>query len=560
VPPAGTPPAAAPVIQRGIIPDQPPPVEDWGSRTNYADPGLVPSALRAGSDWLKGPGFTTAVRGVGDFINMARNPGAALTSPFATLISPEYEKRYQSTLSQPGTELGNTVFNTTGIPEYQGQSGPERTLMAAGRGGIANLPLGFLGGARDVAGRMLPAFVGLESGAAGQATRELLPPGPMTERVATLASAAPAVVAGINAATAPRRAEVPSTTELYDRGSRGFDATRASPTEISPYPLQARTRAAEAQVYQQYDPMMMPQTQRIIQNRIMQGGSLDMNDVINLRKQLTQTIQDNRSSIPGTGNAHEVALATAILRELDDHVANLGNNPAHVTAGTPAEATATATTYQDARANTGAALRSNAITGELLNSQGLPRERGVMGEAQTAAEKQNAPSYDRTLRDTLARFTNPKNPRLGGYIPDEVAALNDAMRGSALRNTLRNIAATLGGKFSAQQAFTGSSGAALSHMFGLDPLTSAAVGAAVPALGGAARLGQTALARGEIGRAAETVRMRSPAYEEALRNLPPRDIAVIRSILPGLLAPPTQPGMTGRGLLAEPEPPGGWIY
>jgi hypothetical protein len=515
---------------------------------------MLYNALGQAGDWLKGPAFSTAVRGAGDFINTMRNPGAALTSPFATLISPEYEKRYQSTLPQPGTELGNAVFGATGVPEYQGQSGPERTLMAGGRGAVANAPFGLLGRAASA----VPAALGAAGSALGQTVREWLPEGPWTERVATAASMAPAAVAGINAATTPRQAEIPTAPELRDTGRAGFQATTASPVNFLRDPLITGARIAARDAYQQgYDPMLMPQTDRLITDRLLNApAALDFSEFHQIRKALNNIIDSNATTATKAGNPNEVAIATRIRTQLDNYGASLGQDPAHITAGTPAEAAAAAQTFRDALGNYAAASRSNRIGGALRN-EGTGGS--IMGKAQNLTEAANSGwNYDNTLRSQVRQFME-KDSNLRGFTPEEVDALNAAREGSFARNRLREIANLFGGGGGLGMGATASMGGGAGlAAFGPLGMLAAPI---MPALGMLTKATQNNLARRSITAADEAVRMRSPLYQENLQNLPPRDLAVIQSILPGLLAPPAQPGtQSGRGLLAPPEPPGGYIY
>jgi hypothetical protein len=557
VQPGLTPPAAEPAAPPPLPgftykpPEIPPP-----SATRAVPPevSMLYNALGQAGNWLKGPALTTAVRGTGDLINTMRNPGAALTSPFATLISPEYEKRYQSTLPQPGTELGNTVFNATGIPEYQGQSGPERTLMAGGRSAVANAPFGLLGRAVSA----VPAAIGAAGGALGQTVREWLPEGPWTERVATAASMAPAVVAGINAATAPRQAETPTAPELKTAGKTGFQATTASPVTFLRDPLVAGARDAALEAYQGgHDPTLMPQTESLIQQRLLNApAALDFNEAHQIRKALDVIIDSNRTTPTAKGNPNEVALASGLKTRLDSYLSSLGQDPAHIVAGTPAEAAATAQTFQDALGNYAAAKRSDKIGGGL-------RQTGtggsIAGSVQSQTEAVNSGwNYDNILRQRTRGFME-NDRKMAGYTPEETAALNAVREGSWMRNRLRELSNLAGGGGGFGMTATGGIGGAAGQA-ALGPW-GMLLGLVPPAVAMTLKGGQNALARSSLNAADQLVRQRSPLYQENLQNLPPRDLAVIQSILPGLLAPPAQPGTaSGRGLLAQPEPPGGWIY
>lgn len=548
------PPETPPIVPPEGYTFRPPPIPSPSvTRAVPPEASMVYNALGAAADWLKGPAYTTAVRGVGDFIDTMRNPGAALTSPFATLISPEYEKRYQTTLPHPGTELGNAVFNATGVPEYQGQSGPERTLMSGGRGAVANAPFGLLSKAVSA----VPAAIGAAGGTLGQVVREWLPEGPWTERAATAATMAPAVVAGINAATAPRQAEIPTAPELRNAGRAGFQATTASPVTFLRDPLVTGARNAALDVYQQgFDPTLMPATDRLITDRLLNApAALDFNEAHQIRKALDNIINSNQTTGTKAGNPNEVAIASRVKTQLDTYLASLGQDPAHIVSGTPEAAAEAAKTFRDALGNYAAANRSNRIGGA-LRDEGTGGS--IMGKAQNLTEAANSGwNYDNTLRSQVRQFME-KDSNLRGFTPEEVEALNAAREGSFARNRLRELANLFGGGGGLGMGATASMGGGAGFA-ALGPWGMLAA-PIMPALGALTKGMQNNLARRSITAADEAVRMRSPLYEERFQNLPPRDIAVIQSILPGLLAPPRQPGTTGGLLAPQPEPPGGWIY
>jgi len=220
-------------------------------------------------------------------------------------------------------------------------------------------------------------------------------------------------------------------------------------------------------------------------------------------------------------------------------IETVGGNPSHIVSGTPAEAAEVAQTFKDARANYGAALRSNNISGGL-------RDEGsggsIMGAAQNRVEAANSGrNYDNILRSQVRQFMEKDSNRVG-FSQAELDALDEARRGGFVRNRLRDVSNVLGGGPSLTSLASGGLGAGAAQLFGGGNLATALATAAPPVLGAVARGIENNLARRSINAADEQVRMNSPEYRARLANMSPHETAVLQTLMPGLLAPPPQPG------------------
>ena len=485
------------------------------------DPSLIGQALSAVRDTLKGPALTTTVRGLGNAYDAAWDPYGTLMAPIRTMISPEEEHRYQTTEAEPGPgkKLGDAFFHYTGIPEYQPTSAPERTLMAIGEGAAA----GTIGGRAG-------SFIGALGSGLGQTARELFPG---YERVATAAELAPALLSG--GRTASSGPEIPTAKDLKAASNAGYDTARASPVTIDRAPLMLHNLAGDAirEVSPKYDVTMMPESMRVINNKIMEGDNLNFNDIQNLRDSLNTIIKGNLKS----GNQHEVALASELLGRIDKHVDSLPSNPQYVTSGTPDEVADVVKTYQDAGADWGAAQRANKIGGGLRG--GGPN---IMERAEQRTQAQNSGrNYDNVLRGQVDRFMQ-KDRNLTGFSDEELAALDSVRAGSRARDFLRSTSNMLGGGPSLTSLASSGIGGTAGTAAGFGPFGKMVSYLAPPFVGGVARSLENNLARRAISSVDEQVRMRSPEYERRLANMPPQDVAATRSFLPGFLAPPPQPG------------------
>jgi hypothetical protein len=158
-----------------------------------------------------------------------------------------------------------------------------------------------------------------------------------------------------------------------------------------------------------------------------------------------------------------------------------------------------------ARANYAAAMRSNALTGELDKAN-----TGILEQADARAHASHSgTNIDNSIRQRAASFLqNPQN--LSGYSQPEVDALNSLVQGGAVRNAARRVGNYFGGGGGLGSLAATAAGAALGgHL--APGFEGTALGAAIPtALGVSAKGLENTLARRALGGVDETVRSRSP--------------------------------------------------
>lgn len=205
-------------------------------------------------------------------------------------------------------------------------------------------------------------------------------------------------------------------------------------------------------------------------------------------------------------NPTEQLAAKRIIEGLDDFVTRA--DPASVVAGPASEA---AGILKDARGNYAAAKRSDLLTG-----------REELADLRSVAANSGR-NYDNSMRQRLVDVL--AKPKLGaGFNDTEQAAIEEVIRGNPLRNSTRNIANLLGGGGGLGNFLTGAAGAGAGAAVGGVP--GAMVGAAAGALPGVAAKGvQNALAKRAFNALEESVRKRSPLYEELARNTPTEALA-----------------------------------
>jgi hypothetical protein len=216
---------------------------------------------------------------------------------------------------------------------------------------------------------------------------------------------------------------------------------------------------------------------------------------------------------------------------------------------TPAEVGAT---LETARGNARAAASANRISGDLNEAR-----KGIVPESEAA---QNIGGLGFNLDRNLRLRTNKilsDNANVAALQPDEKAALEGVADGTWLRNTLRNIGSIFGVTNPVRAIASTTVGGAGGAAVGLPELA-----AILPAAGTVAGATASGMTRRALTAAEELIRRNSPLAQsqlDALQNsYSPgigRDQAVIRALLPGLLAPPP-PEPRGRGLLVPPPPPG----
>ncbi len=172
----------------------------------------------------------------------------------------------------------------------------------------------------------------------------------------------------------------------------------------------------------------------------------------------------------------------------------------------------------DARANYAAAKRSDSLT-------------GVEDAADLRAAAANSgQNIDNAIRGRLASLLLSPKAR-SGFNPDEIREIRRVAEGTLARNAVRNTGNLLGGGGGMGAIVTGGAFGGAGIAAGSPEL--AALGAAIPAVGVAAKQAGNAMTRGALRKVDEQTRMRSPLYQQLLSEAktatnPERYAAIMR--------------------------------
>lgn len=297
-----------------------------------------------------------------------------------------------------------------------------------------------------------------------------------------------------------RSAPVPTASELKTAASAGYDTARNSGVEVQGSAVAGLGNTIRAGLEQDgIIGELAPKTFSVIGKieNPPQGGFATIANLDAIRRSLGHVKGDP---------TEELAARTAI-RAIDDFMGSLDPSSLMVGAAAPEEVAAVASTLRDARGNYAAAMRSNNLTGELDRAA-----TGITERAQNRAQAANSGlNLDNSIRQQVRAIL--ERPReIAGYSNPELEALNNVLKGSLARNTVRYMGNALGGG----GGVVGSGiGAGVGAAVGGTP--GAVIGAAVPTVVGGAfkRLGN-AMARRSLNQANETVLMNSPLYRQRL--------------------------------------------
>lgn len=351
-----------------------------------------------------------------------------------------------------------------------------------------------------------------------------------------LASPSPASVGSFAVRAKP---SVPSAGELKAAASAGYDTARDSGLELSADSVANMAQGLQADLQREgFVAKVAPKTHGILDDiaNPPSGSTASIADIESMRRAFSKV----------SGDATDEAAAGRAVRTIDGFLSSI--DPSSVVAGAAAPE-GVAATLRDARGNYGAAMRSNALTGELDNAN-----TGILERAEARAEASHSGrNLDNSIRQRVATLLqNPGN--LAGFSQPEIDALKAVVAGGPVQNTLRFVGNTLGAGGGLGHMIAGGAGAALGAAHG--GVEGGAIGAMIPTVVGSTAKGvENMLARRSLGNADKTVRMNSPLYQGLLAQQPytlplTAGQAAIRSALPGLLAPPAPPPPTD-GLLGQ---------
>jgi hypothetical protein len=225
-----------------------------------------------------------------------------------------------------------------------------------------------------------------------------------------------------------------------------------------------------------------------------------------------------RFSKIANSNGPQAEAARTALNAVDDYMTNLPMNPSHLAPGTTADAaTAAIQNLQDARANYGAAKRSDALTGSLKDYANT----GILDQAVARADANatGSANLDQMIRSRIVSFMSGPNAarRLAGFSDAEKDLLTQVAQGGTPTQKLIGGAQGLLGMGHGAGGASVTAGVGmvelLSHLYESQPELAAALtmGTAVAnpvlkAIGG--RLEGSGLRAVD-----EAVRSRSPLYQ-----------------------------------------------
>ena len=290
----------------------------------------------------------------------------------------------------------------------------------------------------------------------------------------------------------PTKAPVPTTQELFDAGSSGFDAARGMGVQIQPKSFENVANTIRDDLAQYgMDENVAGKTFGVLQ-KLEDGPPRPMDHVaylMNLRKTLGRLTM--------SPDGEERYAAGVAKRGVDDFLSNL--QPPDLISG---DAKLASDVLKDAVGNWSAAERSDLIDKKVVRAQ------------LRASAANSGMNIGNTIRQRLADvLTNEKLTK--GMSPDELAQMEGIVNGSITSNTSRLAGNVLGGG--------GGMGALAAGVVG---------GPLAPVAGVAARLFSNAVTKSQAGKLGELIRSRSPL--SALKNPVP-----ITATVPRVLAADT---------------------
>lgn len=319
------------------------------------------------------------------------------------------------------------------------------------------------------------------------------------------------------------RAAVPTADELRTAGREGYATARDTGVEYAPHSVNnLATKISGSLENDGLLSELAPATHSILRKLAEEqpaGAVAPVQGLIAARQALSRAA---RQIDPVTrGPTQDAAAASRAVRSID---AFLESPPSGSVLAGPADTAAAA--LRDANANYGAAVRSDRLT-----------DKADISELRAAAAN-SGKNIGNGLRQQAASIL--ANPKLSaGYSAEEVAALEEIVRGTPTRNAIRTVSNLLGGGGGLGAMLTGAAGAAAGT--GAHPgVVGAGLGAvALPAIGMVAKQTENALTRGAVERAGDVIRQRSPLYQDRVTNAPFQ------------LQTPTTPQAGARGVLVD---------
>jgi hypothetical protein len=302
-------------------------------------------------------------------------------------------------------------------------------------------------------------------------------------------------IPGIAKSLRPGPVEVPSAQALKGAAEQGYQSMRGMGVDYSTDAVKSVADEALQRLEQEgFRDTFAPNTFSILKE--LQAPPQDaVVDLVGLN-----TARKSLGLAAGSKEREEAKAATKAIRELDKFIQE--PPPEGVVAG---PAAAAGTTLKEANANYAAAMRSDKITGAADQA---------VTDAATAGSGFNIDNRTRQLLNSILK----KQSERRGFSPEEQTLIREIAEGKFGKNFARWIGNYLGGGggLPANLASLGAaaSGMALGGPWGL------LAGAIPPAIGAVGRATANKLSQSQAHNLAETLRMRSPLYEQAVKSAP----------------------------------------
>lgn len=303
------------------------------------------------------------------------------------------------------------------------------------------------------------------------------------------------------------KARIPTAEELKRVGAQDINAARQSGLDVSASAVADRSRKLQQELF---DAGVHPVDAPATYAKLKELESAPSDAIFT-----ASNLQSLRSSFGATAQnfnpnaAKDQMAASRVIQSLDEFLPQLGAQD--VLAGSPAS---TQALFERGRGNYAASQRSNDLTGTLDRAR-----TGILERSEARAQAANSgQNIDNAIRQRVeAVLEKPKE--ISGFNDAELGALDQVVQGGPVRNTARYLGNLFGGGGGLGQFVTSAAGAGMGAGLASGSSTAALVGAAVPvATGAISKALANQLAKRDLRLVDEMVRMRSPLYEQLMKD------------------------------------------
>jgi hypothetical protein len=324
-------------------------------------------------------------------------------------------------------------------------------------------------------------------------------------------------IPGISRMPTKRLPPIPTADDLTRVGGKQIDKATKMGVDFDADAVANWARNTRAELERDIHPSRAPGSYELLHSleTAPPGSVMEFRGLVAARENFRDIAQSAASS------PRDKLAATRIIQRIDGFLG--GPPPESVLAGPSATA---AHRYEVGRANYAAGKRSAGINAREDNA-----------ELQAVIANSGKNSGNR-IRAAAGWYLDKNHPeRLAGFTPGEIKLIEAVAYGNKGRNTLRYVGNLLGGGGGlgglAAGAVTGGGAGA----FAGRPGTGIVAGVAGPLVGMTARSADNRLTSNAMRRADEAIRMRSPLYDQAMKNAPLRR-----------LQPPVRGAIKGAGI------------